>query len=278
MAIGRISGAMLKANLERLGTDLAFETDLLYLDVTNDRIGVNTSSPTQSLQVDNVTINNSQIRSTSGALDLGAIADITISGGTNNYVLATDGAGTLSWKDASTISGSTTGMNTELSTPTDGSLSTDGAYLYWQTSTKVTDALDDLNEVTENIRSNTFVKSVTFTSNVVSGGAGFTATQKYIFEQEMARAECQFVMPFGPVMCAPVIYTFGTQEQKDRFLPGILSGEDFWCQGYSEPGAGSDLESLKTTADLSEDGTNYIVNGQNTWTTLTQHDEWICRL
>ena len=176
MAIGRISGAMLKANLERLGTDLAFETDLLYLDVTNDRIGVNTSSPTQSLQVDNVTINNSQIRSTSGALDLGAIADITISGGTNNYVLATDGAGTLSWKDASTISGSTTGMNTELSTPTDGSLSTDGAYLYWQTSTKVTDALDDLNEVTENIRSNTFVKSVTFTSNVVSGGAGFTAT------------------------------------------------------------------------------------------------------
>ena len=176
MAIGRISGAMLKANLERLGSDLAFDTDLLYLDVTNDRIGINTSSPTQSLQVDNVTINSSQIRSTSGALDLGAPADITISGGTNNYVLATDGAGTLSWKDASTISGSTTGMNTELSTPTDGSLSTDGAYLYWQTSTKVTDALDDLNEVTENIRNNTFVKSVTFTSNVVSGGAGFTAT------------------------------------------------------------------------------------------------------
>jgi len=107
------------------------------------------------------------------------------------------------------------------------------------------------------------------------GGAGFTATQKYIFEQEMARAECQFVMPFGPVMCAPVIYTFGTQEQKDRFLPGILSGEDFWCQGYSEPGAGSDLASLKTTADLSEDGTHYIVNGQKTWTTLAQHADWI---
>lgn len=107
------------------------------------------------------------------------------------------------------------------------------------------------------------------------GGAGFTATQKYIFEQEMARAECQLVMPFGPVMCAPVIYTFGTQEQKDRFLPGILSGEDFWCQGYSEPGAGSDLASLKTTADLSEDGTHYIVNGQKTWTTLAQHADWI---
>ena len=176
MAIGRISGAMLKANLERLGTDLAFDTDLLYLDVTNNRIGINSSSPTQSLQVDNVTINNSQIRSTSGALDLGAPSDITISGGTNNYVLATDGAGTLTWKDASTISGTTTGMSTELSTPTDGSLSTDGAYLYWQTSTKVTDAIDDLNEVTENIRNNTFVKSVTFTSNVTSGGAGFTAT------------------------------------------------------------------------------------------------------
>ena len=78
MAIGRISGAMLKANLERLGSDLAFDTDLLYLDVTNDRIGINTSSPTQSLQVDNVTNNSSQNRSTSGALDLGAPADITI--------------------------------------------------------------------------------------------------------------------------------------------------------------------------------------------------------
>ena len=97
MAIGRISGAMLKANLERLGTDLAFDTDLLYLDVTNDRVGINTTSPTQSLQVDNVTINSSQIRSTSGPLDLGAPADLTISGGSNNYVLATDGAGTVSY-------------------------------------------------------------------------------------------------------------------------------------------------------------------------------------
>ena len=107
------------------------------------------------------------------------------------------------------------------------------------------------------------------------GGAGFTATQKYIFEQEMARADCQFQIPFGVTMCAPVIYTFGTQEQKDNFLPPILSGEDFWCQGYSEPGSGSDLASLKTTAELSEDGTHYIVNGQKTWTTLAQHADWI---
>ena len=65
------------------------------------------------------------------------------------------------------------------------------------------------------------------------GGAGFSPVQKYIFEKEMASADCQFLLPFGVVMCAPVIYTFGTQEQKDKFLPGILSGEDFWCQGYS---------------------------------------------
>ena len=176
MAIGRISGAMLKANLERLGTDLAFDTDLLYLDVTNDRVGINTTSPTQSLQVDNVTINSSQIRSTSGPLDLGAPADLTISGGSNNYVLATDGAGTLSWVDVSTVSSGVTGMTTTLATPTDGSLTTDGAYVYWTTSTKVTDAIDDLNEVTENIRNNTFVKSVDFTSNVTQGPQGTTVT------------------------------------------------------------------------------------------------------
>ena len=110
MAIGRISVLCSKANPERLGTDLAFDTDLLYLDVTNDRVGINTTSPTQSLQVDNVTINSSQIRSTSGPLDLGAPADLTISGGSNNYVLATDGAGTLSWVDVSTVSSGVTGM------------------------------------------------------------------------------------------------------------------------------------------------------------------------
>ena len=102
MAIGRISGAMLKANLERLGTDIAFETDLLYIDVANDRIGINTSSPSQSLQVDNVTINDSQIRSTSGKLDLGTTpSEIYIGGGGASQVLTTDGSGNLSWQSVS---------------------------------------------------------------------------------------------------------------------------------------------------------------------------------
>ena len=105
------------------------------------------------------------------------------------------------------------------------------------------------------------------------GGPGFTPTQKYIFEQECARAECVIVAPFGPQMCAPVIYTFGNEEQKAKHLPGILSGDVFWCQGYSEPGSGSDLASLKTTAV--KEGDHYIVNGQKTWTTLAQHAEWI---
>ena len=105
------------------------------------------------------------------------------------------------------------------------------------------------------------------------GGAGFTPTQKYIFEQECARAECVIVAPFGPQMCAPVIYTFGNEEQKAKHLPGILSGEVFWCQGYSEPGSGSDLASLKTTAV--KEGDHYIINGQKTWTTLAQHADWI---
>ena len=105
------------------------------------------------------------------------------------------------------------------------------------------------------------------------GGPGFTPTQKYIFEQECARAECVIVAPFGPQMCAPVIYTFGNEDQKAKHLPGILSGDVFWCQGYSEPGSGSDLASLKTSAV--KEGDHYIVNGQKTWTTLAQHAEWI---
>ena len=105
------------------------------------------------------------------------------------------------------------------------------------------------------------------------GGAEFTPTQKYIFEQECDRAECQYIIPFGINMCAPVIYTFGNEEQKAQHLPGILSGETFWCQGYSEPGSGSDLASLKTAAV--KEGDHYIVNGQKTWTTLAQHADWI---
>ena len=81
------------------------------------------------------------------------------------------------------------------------------------------------------------------------------------------------IMPFGLTMVGPVIYTFGTPEQKAKFLPRILSGEDWWCQGYSEPGAGSDLASLKTTAV--RQGDHYIVNGQKTWTTQGQHANMI---
>ena len=104
------------------------------------------------------------------------------------------------------------------------------------------------------------------------GGPGWTATQRYIWSEELARADTIPILPFGIAMVAPVIYTFGTPEQKARFLPRILSGEDWWCQGYSEPGAGSDLASLRTRAI--RDGDHYVVNGQKTWTTLAQHADW----
>ena len=104
------------------------------------------------------------------------------------------------------------------------------------------------------------------------GGTGWTPTQRFIFSEETARADCIRLMPFGLSMVGPVIYTFGTPEQKARFLPRILSGEDWWCQGYSEPGAGSDLASLRTAAV--RDGDEYVVNGQKTWTTMAQHADW----
>ena len=80
------------------------------------------------------------------------------------------------------------------------------------------------------------------------GGPGWTAIQKHLFEEECARAGSPRVVPFGPVMVAPVIMAFGSPEQQKRFLPGIASGDVWWSQGYSEPGAGSDLASLKTRA------------------------------
>jgi alkylation response protein AidB-like acyl-CoA dehydrogenase len=104
------------------------------------------------------------------------------------------------------------------------------------------------------------------------GGTGWTPTQRFIFSEEIARADCLRIMPFGITMVGPVIYTFGTEEQKKRFLPRILSGEDWWCQGYSEPGAGSDLANLRTLAV--RDGDDYVVNGQKTWTTMAQYADW----
>jgi alkylation response protein AidB-like acyl-CoA dehydrogenase len=105
------------------------------------------------------------------------------------------------------------------------------------------------------------------------GGPGWTAVQKHLFEEECARAGAPRVVPFGPVMVAPVIMAFGSPEQQKRFLPGIGSGDVWWSQGYSEPGSGSDLASLKTRAERK--GDKYIVNGQKTWTTLAQYGEWI---
>ncbi len=109
------------------------------------------------------------------------------------------------------------------------------------------------------------------------GGTDWTATQRYIWQQELARADALPLVPFGLTMLAPVLYTFGTEEQKKRFLPGIYNGDVWWCQGYSEPGAGSDLASLRTRAEriTAEDGKEYyVVNGQKTWTTLAQFADW----
>ena len=105
------------------------------------------------------------------------------------------------------------------------------------------------------------------------GGPGWSAVQKHLFEEECALACTPRIVPFGPVMVAPVIMAYGTPEQHKRFLPGIASGEVWWSQGYSEPGSGSDLASVKTRAERV--GDKYIVNGQKTWTTLGQYGEWI---
>ena len=105
------------------------------------------------------------------------------------------------------------------------------------------------------------------------GGRDWTVVQRYIFEEECAYAGCPPLIPFGLKMCGPVLHRFGTPEQKQRFLPGIYNGDVFWCQGYSEPGSGSDLASLKTTAV--RQGDYYIVNGQKIWTTWGHHADWI---
>ena len=105
------------------------------------------------------------------------------------------------------------------------------------------------------------------------GGPGWNAVQKHLFEEECALAGAPRVVPFGPVMVAPVIMAFGNPEQQKRFLPGIASGEVWWSQGYSEPGSGSDLASLKCKAERK--GDSYVVNGQKAWTTLGQYGEWI---
>jgi alkylation response protein AidB-like acyl-CoA dehydrogenase len=105
------------------------------------------------------------------------------------------------------------------------------------------------------------------------GGTDWTVVQRYIFEEECGAAGCPPIVPFGVRMCAPVLLRFGTDAQKQRFLPRMYHGEDFWVQGYSEPGAGSDLASLKTRAV--REGDHYVVTGQKIWTTLGQYGDWI---
>ena len=105
------------------------------------------------------------------------------------------------------------------------------------------------------------------------GGAAWSAIERHIFEEEAALAHAPRIVPFGLTMLGPVLQKFGSVEQQAHWLPRILSGEDWWCQGYSEPEAGSDLASLKTLAV--RDGDHYIVNGQKTWTTLGQHANMI---
>ncbi|WP_129648866.1 acyl-CoA dehydrogenase family protein [Peristeroidobacter agariperforans] len=105
------------------------------------------------------------------------------------------------------------------------------------------------------------------------GGPGWGPVEMHIYDEEAAAAGAPRTIPFGLKMVAPVIMAFGSPAQQQRFLPGILNGEVWWCQGYSEPGAGSDLASLKTRAE--RQGDHYIVNGQKTWNTLGQYADWI---
>ena len=100
------------------------------------------------------------------------------------------------------------------------------------------------------------------------GGTGWNATQRHIFEEECARAGTPMILAFGVSMVAPVIMKYGSAAQKEYYLPRIYDCTDWWCQGYSEPGSGSDLASLKTRAE--REGDHYVVNGQKTWTTLAQ--------
>lgn len=108
---------------------------------------------------------------------------------------------------------------------------------------------------------------------VECGGTGWDVTQRHIFTEELMRANAPQLSPFGLGMVGPLLVQYGSEEQKQRFLPKILSGDEIWCQGYSEPNAGSDLASLQLRAE--KDGDDYILNGQKTWTTYAQYADWI---
>ncbi|HUP23237.1 MAG TPA: acyl-CoA dehydrogenase family protein [Thermoanaerobaculia bacterium] len=105
------------------------------------------------------------------------------------------------------------------------------------------------------------------------GGTGWDVTRRFLFQEEMVRSNAPRLSPFGLGMVGPLLIQYGDDEQKTRFLPPILSGDELWCQGYSEPNAGSDLASLKLRAD--RDGDHYVLNGQKTWTSAAQYADWI---
>ncbi len=105
------------------------------------------------------------------------------------------------------------------------------------------------------------------------GGTGWDATRQFIFQEELELAGAPQLSVFGLNMVGPLICSFGTDAQKERFLPKILAAEEFWCQGYSEPNAGSDLASLRTTAE--DAGDHFVVNGQKTWTSYAQYADWV---
>ena len=105
------------------------------------------------------------------------------------------------------------------------------------------------------------------------GGTGWTSLQKLIFEVETFKGGAPRMLPFGLSMIGPVLMKFGNQAQKDYYLPRIINMDDWWCQGYSEPGSGSDLASLKTKAEIV--GNEFVINGQKTWTTLAHHADWM---
>ena len=105
------------------------------------------------------------------------------------------------------------------------------------------------------------------------GGLGWSTLERFVLEDELGRAGCPWLIPFGVKYVGPVIYTFGNERQKQRFLPPIVAAEEWWAQGYSEPGAGSDLAALRTRAE--REGDHYIVNGQKAWTTYAQWADWM---
>lgn len=108
------------------------------------------------------------------------------------------------------------------------------------------------------------------------GGTGWNQEQQHIFTEELTLAGAPMLMPFALGMIGPVLCAFGTDEQREQHLPGILDGSVWWCQGYSEPGSGSDLASLKTRAI--RDGDSYVINGQKVWTTNAHRSDWMFAL